>query len=188
MAKVKLGKKLPPMALPVVLVGSNCKGKANFCTIAWMTIVDDEPPMIGLLMGKKRRTKDGMVENGTFSVNIPDTSMVVETDYCGITSGGKKDKSRVFDVFYGELGSAPLISEAPVAVECKLKDIIAFEGTDLVIGDVNEVYVERKCVEKGKCHMGKIDPLLYAMGGGPYYSIGTKVADAFSVGKRFKPK
>ncbi|HVO78157.1 MAG TPA: flavin reductase family protein [Methanomassiliicoccales archaeon] len=188
MAKVKLGKKLPPMALPVVLVGSTYKGKANFCTIAWMTIIDDEPPTLGLLMGKKRRTKDGMVENGTFSVSIPDTKMVEGTDYCGITSGARKDKSKVFDVFYGDLGTAPLISEAPVTVECKLKDIIAFEGTDLVLGEVNEVYVDKKCVAKGKFHMGKIDPLLYGMGGGPYYSIGVKVADAFSVGKRYKPK
>ncbi len=188
MAKVKLGKTLPPMALPVVVIGANYKGKANFCTIAWMTIIDDEPPSIGLLMGKKKRTKDGLVENGTFSVNIPDTKMVVETDYVGIVSGGKKDKSKVFDVYYGELKTAPLITEAPVVVECRLKEIVAFEGTDLVIGEVNEVYVEKKCVAKDKFHMGKIDPLLYAMGGGPYYSIGTKVADAFSVGKRYKAK
>ena len=188
MAKVKLGKKLPPMALPVVLVGSNYKGKANFCTIAWMTIIDDEPPTVGLLMGKKRRTKDGMVENGTFSVSIPDTKMAVKTDYCGITSGSKKDKSKVFTVFYGDLGTAPLISEAPVTVECRLKDIIGFEGTDLVLGEVNEVYVEKKCVTKDKFHMGKIDPLLYAMSGGPYYSIGAKVADAFSVCKRYEAK
>jgi flavin reductase (DIM6/NTAB) family NADH-FMN oxidoreductase RutF len=188
MAKVKLGKRLPPMALPVVLVGSNYKGKANFCTIAWTTIIDDEPPLIGLLMAKKRRTKDGMVENGTFSVNIPDTKMMVKTDYCGISSGSKKDKSKVFDVFYGELGTAPLISEAPVAVECKLKDIMAFEGTDLVIGEIEEVYVDKRCLGKDKVHMSKIDPLLYGMGGGPYYSIGRKVGDAFSVGKRYKPK
>jgi flavin reductase (DIM6/NTAB) family NADH-FMN oxidoreductase RutF len=186
MAKVKMGKRLPPMALPVVLVGSNYKGKANFCTLAWTTIIDDEPPLIGLLMAKKRRTKDGMIENGTFSVNIPDTKMAVRADYCGILSGSKVDKSKVFEVFYGELKTAPMIEDAPVAIECRLKDVIAFGGTDLVIGEVSELYVEKRCLEKDKAHMGRVDPLLYAMGGGPYYSLGEKVGEAFSIGKGYK--
>lgn len=189
MVKVKLGKKLPPMAVPVVLVGANYRGKANFCTVAWTTIIDDEPPLIGLVMAKNRRTKDGMVENDTFSVNIPDTKLAVMTDYCGILSGSKKDKSKVFEVFYGELKTAPLISEAPVAVECMLKDFIAFEGTDLAIGEVNEVYVEKRCLAKDKVHMSKVDPLLYAMGGGgTYHALGKSVGQAFSIGKGYKPK
>ena len=98
-----------------------------------------------------------------------------------------KDKSNVFEVFYGELETAPMILEAPVTVECKLKEIVAFEGTDLVIGEVVEVYVEKRCLSKGKAHMSKIDPLLYAMGGGPYYSVGSKVGEAFSIGKGYKP-
>jgi hypothetical protein len=43
--------------------------------------------MIGMVMAKMRKTKDGMFEDGTFSVNIPDRDQVVETDYCGMRSG-----------------------------------------------------------------------------------------------------
>jgi flavin reductase (DIM6/NTAB) family NADH-FMN oxidoreductase RutF len=188
MSKVKLGKKLPPMAMPVVLVGANVKGKANFCTLAWVTMMEDEPPLIGLMMGKKRRTKDGMLENGTFSVNIPSASMVRATDYCGIRTGARTDKSQVFDIFYGELGTAPMISEAPITAECRLKEIVLFHGTDLIIGEVNEVYADKKVMSKGKVDLGKVDPLLYALGGGPYFSLGPKVAKAFSVGKGYKRK
>ncbi|HTY47240.1 MAG TPA: flavin reductase family protein [Methanomassiliicoccales archaeon] len=188
MTKSKLGKKLPPVALPVCLIGSNFDGKANFCTIAWFTMIDDEPPLIGVVMGKKRRTKDGIVENRTFSVNIPSTAMVTETDYCGIRSGARTDKSQVFDVFYGELETAPMIEEAPICAECKLNQIVLFEGTDLVIGEVNELYVEKKAIGKEGFHMHELDPLLYAMGGGPYFGIGERIAEAFSVGKDYKKK
>ena len=35
--------------------------------------------------------------------------MVEKTDYCGLVSGGKSDKSGLFGVFYGEVKKAPLI-------------------------------------------------------------------------------
>jgi flavin reductase (DIM6/NTAB) family NADH-FMN oxidoreductase RutF len=98
---------MPPLALPICLVGANVDGKANFCTIAWFTMIDDEPPTIGLVMGKERRTKDGIMENKTFSVNVPGTELAVPVDYCGIRSGYKVDKSEVFRTFYGKLKTAP---------------------------------------------------------------------------------
>jgi len=33
--------------------------------------------------------------------------MVTATDYCGIKSGKKVDKSKIFELFYGELKTAP---------------------------------------------------------------------------------
>ena len=49
--------------------------------------------------------------------------MISETDYCGLVSGRKTDKSNIFNVFYGELETAPMIMECPVSIECKLFDI-----------------------------------------------------------------
>ena len=42
------------------------------------------------------------------------------TDYCGLYSGRKVDKSRLFEVFYGELKTAPLIMECPVNLEKRM--------------------------------------------------------------------
>jgi len=43
--------------------------------------------------------------------------MVKETDYCGIVSGKKTDKAKLFENFYGKLKTAPMIKQrnrAPV--------------------------------------------------------------------------
>jgi flavin reductase (DIM6/NTAB) family NADH-FMN oxidoreductase RutF len=188
MPKKDLGKRLPPMALPVCLVGAQVEGRPNFCTIAWFTIIDDEPPMIGLVMAKKRRTKDGMFENGTFSVNIPDRDQVVEADYCGIRSGYTVDKSEVFNASYGTLKTAPMIDECPVSMECKLSKVVEMGGVDLVIGEIEHVYVEEGRMSKGKPDPWKVDPVLLWMSGGPYLSLGEKLADAYKVGKGYKKK
>jgi len=188
MAQVKNGRKLPPMALPVCLVGANVKGKANFCTIAWFTVIDDAPPMFGVVMAKKRCTKDGIMENGTFSISIPSNEMAVAVDHCGITSGYEVDKSGVFDVFYGGLETAPLIRGCPVTMECKLVKAVPFEAVDMIVGEVVECYVDEEILEKGKPRLDKFDPLLYGMGGGPYYHLGDKGEKAFSIGKKLKKR
>jgi flavin reductase (DIM6/NTAB) family NADH-FMN oxidoreductase RutF len=186
MSKVKIAKKVPTLALPICLVGANVGGRPNFCTIAWLTMIDDEPPLIGLVMAKQRLTKDGIKENKTFSVNIPSTKQAVETDYCGIVSGAEVDKSHVFRVEYGELGTAPMAVDCPLVMECRLRQIVEFEGTDLVVGEVMMVYSEMAVLRDGKPDLSLIDPLLYGMPGGPYFSLGAKVADAFKAGKKLK--
>jgi flavin reductase (DIM6/NTAB) family NADH-FMN oxidoreductase RutF len=188
MIKKRLGRRMPSLTLPVCILGSNYEGKANFCTVAWFTMIDDEPPTIGLLLGKKRRTVDGIKQNRTFSVNLPSTKLAAKTDFVGLYSGYNEDKSEVFRVSYGELGNAPLVDECPMSLECKLKDIIEFEGTDLLVGEVVEVHVDEDCMTNGKPDIDKIDPLLYSMPGGPYVGKGEKVADAFKIGRTLKRK
>lgn len=186
MDKVRLGAKVPQMVLPIVVMGANVEGKPNYCTVAWATMIDDEPPTLGLVLGKGRRTMDGARENGTFSVNIPGTALAAAVDHCGLVSGHKRDKSEVFTPFYGTLGTAPMARECPVNAECRLRQVIEFEGTDLVIGDVMDLHVNEDCLVNGRPDARKIDPLLYVMPGGPYHAMGEKVADAFKVGKDYQ--
>jgi len=185
MAKVERADKLPPMVMPVCVVGSMVEGKPNFCTIAWFTMIDDEPPMIGIVMAKKRRTKDGILKERTFSVNIPGTGSVVSVDRVGLYSGYKVDKSgMVGELTFGKTG-APMIDDCPVSAECELDRVIELEGVDLVIGKIVGVYVDDK-IRNDKNAAINADLLLYSFPGGPYLSVGEKVADAFNVGKMQK--
>jgi flavin reductase (DIM6/NTAB) family NADH-FMN oxidoreductase RutF len=188
MEKVQLGKRAPPIAMPMCLVGATVKGRANFCAVAWFTLIDDEPPVVAVVLGKGRATMEGIQENGNFSVNIPNESNAAAVDYCGINSGHEVDKSKVFSVSYGALSTAPMADECPVSAECKLLKVIDFAGTDLVIGEVVQVYADSSLVDDGKVDVESLKPLLYSFPGGPYHSIGPSVAEAFKVGKTFMAK
>lgn len=188
MAKTTLGKKVPMMGLPVVLVGAKVQGKVNFCTVAWATMIDDEPPRMAVVMGKERRTKDGIKENGTFSINLPGAGVVAATDYCGTHSGYQVDKTAVFDVFFGKTLTAPMARECPVNIELILEDIVEFQGTDMVVGEVEEVYVNEDCLSDGRPDMEKLELLMYLSPGGPYFTKGRTVAEAFKVGMDHRPR
>ena len=93
--------------MPVVLVGTQVMGKDNFMTVGWCARANANPPMIACGIGNHHYTPKGIMENKTFSVNIPSSDLIEKTDYCGIVSGEKTDKSKVFEVFYGRSRPPP---------------------------------------------------------------------------------
>lgn len=184
MKKIGTGWKLPPLCLPVALLGANVRGKPNFFTIAWFNMLQEDPPLIAASMGKTYYTRRGIKENKTFSLNIPPARMAKIVDYCGLHSGSKVDKSRLFEVFYGKLKTAPLINECPLNIECKFVDSVELGTMDLIIGKIVAVYCEEECLTENKPDYKKIDPLLFFMPEGPYLKTGRVVAKAFDVGKK----
>lgn len=178
----------PPYVMPVSLVGANVSGKPNFEAIAWFTLMDYQPNLIGISSEKTHHTNKGIRENKTFSVNIPSADMAAATDFCGLHSGSKVDKSKVFDIFYGELKTAPMISEFPVNIECKLNQALELLHGEIFIGEIVGVYIEDKYLTDGKPDTRKIDPLLFEGTLGNYWKVGEHVTRAFVAGKSYKPK
>ncbi len=174
---------------PTTIVGAIVEGKPNFITIAHIGIVNHAKPfLISLSMGKPHYTNAGIKENKAFSVNIPSEDSVIATDYVGLVSGKKTDKSDVFDIFYGRLETAPMISECPLNMECKLFDVYNTPIHDLFIGEIVETYAEESVLKDGKVDLGSVKPLLFDMSSVRYWSIGQTVAKCWNVGKKMKQK
>ncbi len=188
MAKTKQGPGNFLWPMPVVLVGANVKGRANFLAIAYVGIVNHTPPMIEVALRKNRFSSEGIKENKSFSVNAASAAMVEATDYCGIYSGAKVDKSQVFEVFYGQLGSAPMIEESPFNLECKLVKVLDFGGShEVFIGEIMETYSSEDYMNEGRPDIGKIEPLVYDAGSLSYWTLRDKLARAFQIGKDYQP-
>ena len=166
------------------LAGAMVHGTPNFNTIAHVGIMNHATPhCISLSMAKIHYTNIGIKENRTFSVNIPSENLVAETDYCGIVSGKKTDKSSVFEIFYGELETAPMITECPINMECRLYDTVDLTTHDVFIGEIVETYAEESVVVDGTVDITKVKPLLFDMSSKKYWSLGSALADCWNVGK-----
>lgn len=186
MDKVQLGPRTLVYPMPVFLVGAYVDGKPNFMAVAWGGIANGEPPMVSVALRLGRHTYKGIKQNFSFSVNIPSVDLVREADYCGLVSGSKANKVEKcrFDVFTGSLGTAPLIAQCPVNLECSVTHILTLGSHALVVGTVEQTHVSQECLSDGKPDVSKIRPLGYA--GAPdqkYQSLQT-IADAFSIGKQ----
>jgi flavin reductase (DIM6/NTAB) family NADH-FMN oxidoreductase RutF len=174
--------------MPVVLVGTQVGGKANFMTVGWCARVNANPPMIACGIGNHHYTPKGIEETKTFSVNIPSSDLVEKTDYCGLVSGGKADKSAVFEVFYGSLETAPMIRECPVTLECRLVRTVPLPTNTLFIGEIVGAYADGRVMKDGKPDFPSIDPLFLTMPDNRYWTLGKYAGDAWSTGKNLLQK
>lgn len=184
MEKQKIGENFF-IPMPVVLVGTQVKGKVNFMTVGWCTRANANPPMIVCGIGNHHHTPKGIGESKTFSVNIPSSDMVEKTDYCGLVSGEKVDKSQVFDVFYGTLKTAPMIRECPITLECRLVKTVPLPTNTLFIGEIVGAYADEKALVNGRPDFPAIDPLFLTMPDNRYWTLGNHAGDAWSAGKKF---
>jgi flavin reductase (DIM6/NTAB) family NADH-FMN oxidoreductase RutF len=172
--------------MPVVLVGTNVKGRANFMAVGFVARVNASPPMLAVGIFNKHFTNEGIRENGTFSVCFPDAKLIEKVDYCGIFSGSKVDKSTLFKGFYGEAKTAPMIEECPLNLECRLVQTVELPTNNLYIGEIIAAYADERCMTAGKLDIKKLNPLLLTMPDNRYWTVGEFVGDAWEVGKKLK--
>jgi flavin reductase (DIM6/NTAB) family NADH-FMN oxidoreductase RutF len=176
--------------MPTLLVGCQVGGKPNFMTVVWGGIACGDPPMVSLAIRPTRYTLKGIMENKSFSVNIPSAELVKETDFCGLISGAKADKTAAcgFKVFYGILQGAPLIEQCPVNLECSLHQTVDLGSHVLVIGRITECHISEECLTNGRADAAKVNPIAYITGQSQYQTLGQDIGKAFSVGHDIKVK
>ena len=162
--------------MPVVIIGTEFKGKVNFMTAAWVTNVNLEPPMLAICLSKDHLTSEAIQENKVFSVNFPNRVLAAKADYCGLKSGREIDKSQAFHIFYGKQTSVPLIEECPLSLSCKLTDVIPVAGDLLIIGEVLEAFSEERYLNQGNPDVTMPD--------NKYWCLGELVGQAFEIGNK----
>ena len=112
--------------------------------------------------------------------------MVEVTDYCGIVSGKRSDKSGLFEIFYGELETAPMIKTCPLCLECRLFDSLDLPTNSIFVGEIVASYTEERFLSDGKPDITKMHPLVLTMPDNRYWTVGDYAGKAWNMGKRFK--
>jgi len=181
--KVELSPERAHYPMPCSIVGANVDGKANFLAVAWFTMCNPTPGYIAVSLGKSHYSNPGIRANGTFSVNIPSASIAEKADYCGVVSGRNADKSKVFDVFYGKLKTAPMAKECPFNIECRLVQTVDLPVEELFIGEIVAAYCDETCITDGKPDLAKIDPFVLVSASKRYRTLGADIGGAWDIGK-----
>ena len=167
--------------VPVVLITSkNKEGKENIFTVAWIGMACTKPPMITVAIRPERLSYDYIKESGDFVVNLPTSKMVREVDYCGVRSGKQVDKIQEMDFTMDDAKDviAPIISECPISLECKVKSITPLGTHDLFLAEIINTHVDNNLIDAlGKIHFEKADLITYSHG--EYFSVNSKPLGKF---------
>ena len=171
-----------------MIVGTMRNGKPTFMALAWVTRVNFKPALFAIGVNKGNETHDAISASGEFSLSLPSTEMVEITDYTGLVSAKRTDKSSLFDLFYGELKAAPMIQECPLTLACRLHSSVDLPTNTLFIGELVESWCEESCLQEGKPDVTKLQPFMLTMPDNQFWALGQKVGDAWSAGKSLKRK
>jgi flavin reductase (DIM6/NTAB) family NADH-FMN oxidoreductase RutF len=199
-AKVNIGSYPFVYPIPVVLVGAEVAGEPNFETVGNCSIAGFNPGYVFIASVRSHYTNRGIIANGTFSVNVPTAAMTALVDFCGIASGRDYAKADLFTTFSGSLGTAPMIEECPVAMECRVIHHFSHGAMDMFIGEVVGTYVDQRLAEwvadprpeaatdaghwrRRKVALAELDPVVFNHDN-LYYATGAVVGRGYHDGKQ----
>ncbi len=168
------------------LLGAHLDGRVNFMALDWLTRVNYQPAMLGICVNRGHASNGAVRKTGEFSINVPSVDLVAETDYCGIVSGNAVDKSRLFEVFYGELKQAPLIVSCPLNIECRLVQSVELPTNTFFIGEIVNIHAEEQCLEDGRPDVKKVRPFLLTMPDNRFWAVGDQVGNAWKDGVKYR--
>lgn len=172
--------------MPVALVGTAREGKDNYMAAAWLSMVSHTPPRIAVSLGP-HLTRDIIRETGVFSLCFPSVQDEAVTDYCGVISGTKADKSALFSTFRGETG-APLVQTCALNAECRLNHIDINGLNETFVGDIVGLYADESVLTDGKVDLAKLRPLLLSQLDARYYALGPAAGRAWKDGVGFRQR
>jgi flavin reductase (DIM6/NTAB) family NADH-FMN oxidoreductase RutF len=186
MEKIDIEKNGFVYPMPIALLGTKIEDKVNFMALGWVMRACMNPPLLTVSVNKNHLTSKAIRKNKTFSVNFPNVDMIEKTDYCGLVSGKMTDKSDLFEIYYGNLKTAPMIKKCPLSLEYKLIDIYEMPTSNLFIGEIKSTYTEKQYLTDTKPDIKKINPAVLTMPDNNYWTVGKKIAKAWNIGKNLK--
>ncbi|MGL4308534.1 flavin reductase family protein [Cetobacterium sp. SF1] len=167
--------------VPVVMVTSrNKEGKDNVFTVAWTGTICTKPPMLSISIRPERLSYEYIKESMEFTVNLPNTFQVRETDFCGVRSGRDLDKIKEmnFKMVEGTHVSSPYIDQCPINIECKVKQIIPLGTHDVFLAEVVGSHIDSSLIdENGKIHFEWGNLINYCHG--EYFPMSKKAIGQF---------
>lgn len=181
----KPGNMLNPVPAVMVSVADN-DGNKNIITVAWAGTICTNPPMLSISVRPERHSYNMIKESGEFVVNLTTEELVFACDYCGVKSGRDVDKFKKLNLtpLKMEHVNAPGISESPVNIECKVREIKELGSHHMFIADVVGVTVDDKHMdEKNKFHINETGLVMYSHG--EYFAMGEKLGKfGYSIQKK----
>lgn len=179
--KKNIGSQLALYPMPVTVIGAMNGERPTWTLVAHVGIIGHDRVLVSLAAPHfingviKRKRK--------LSINIVDEGILPEADYAGSVSGAKEDKSKLFAYEQGAAG-APLITKAPVSIECEVGDIYTTPGFESFICTIENTYVEEVHLNgEGKINYQTLKPVLFEFPTYEYLKTGDVIGKCLSFKK-----
>ena len=161
--------------LPVVLVSCGEREEEfNLVTVAWTGTVCTDPPMCYISLRRERHSHEIISRTGEFVINLTTEELARATDWCGVKSGRDCDKfrERGLTPAPGVAVKAPVVAEAPLSIECRVRQVMPLGSHDMFLAEVVNVQADDRYIDPatGRFSLEAARPIVYSHG--HYFRLG----------------
>ena len=176
--------------LPAVLVSCGATPEEyNLLTVAWTGTVCTNPPMCYISVRPERHSYEIIRRTGEFVINLTTRDLARAADWCGVRSGRDYDKFREMGLTPGKAlqVTAPIVEEAPVSIECRVRQVMPLGSHDMFLAEVVAVQVDAAYIDPatGRFCLERACPIVYSHG--EYFALGEAIGH-FGWSVRRKPR
>ncbi|MEW6593140.1 MAG: flavin reductase family protein [Candidatus Hadarchaeota archaeon] len=164
------------LVYPQLLVLVSCmdleSGKPNIITVAWVTPLSINPPMVGILIAPNRYSHNLISRSKEFAVNIPTVELLKKTVLCGKVSGRNVAKFAHFGLTPkpGREIKTPIIEECVAHLECRVVDQVKVGDHTLFAGEVVAAYANDGAFDGQLMDVEKVKQV-YQVGGDTFTTL-----------------
>lgn len=177
--------------MPTYMIGTyNEDDSVDVMMMAWGGICAED--MVALNLEADHKTVANLRARKAFTLAVPGTDTIKESDYLGIVSSNKvadKFARTGLHALKSERVDAPVITEYPLTLECHVVEMQEQPYGLRVLGKIVNVLVDEMVLdEKGKIDAGKLSAFVFDQMQYGYYAIGEKVGQAWHSGSELIKK
>ena len=158
-------------------------GSVNLAPFSAFTFVSNQPPMLGINVGRKagmmKDTGNNIHATGEFVVNIPDDTMIEPVHLSAVEHPPEVSEAELLGLAVAPSANirTPRLAQAPISMECRLHRAIAFgdTGSEFMVGEVLAFHIRDGLCVNGKIDAAKLRPIC-RIGGPNYAKLGEIIA------------
>lgn len=187
--KKNFGAKAVITPLPVLIIATyNEDGTPDAMNAAWGGQCGAKH--IALNLGPSHATTENIIRNQAFTVSFADKKHITASDYVGLVSA-KTEKNKLekagLHAEKSEFVNAPVITDYPLTIECRVVSVREELGEMRVVGEVVNLSADESVLdESGNVDIGKVEALVYDSPSHGYRVVGERVGNAFKDGLALK--
>ena len=183
--KKDLGIKPYLFPMPTYMIGTyNEDDTVDVMMMAWGGICAED--MVALNLEANHKTVANLRARGAFTLAVPGTDTLAESDFFGIASSNKmadKFQRTGLHAVKSARVDAPVIQEYPLTLECVVERLEDEPYGLRVLGRIVNVLADDSVLDdKGKVDAGKLNAFIFDQMRNGYYSVGPQISKAWSAG------
>ena len=157
----------------------NEAGRVNLAPFSTFTFVSPKPPMLGFSVGRKghvyKDTAHNILRRETYVVHLADRRLLqpLHSSAEEVEPDVSEAEMLGLDTIQSDLIEVPRLADAPVAMECRLRQVLEFGETRsrFVVGEVVRFHLRDGLLNDGKIDTLELDPIC-RLGGPNYATLG----------------